>query len=350
MTQAIPKTMKAVIKPAPGPGLELVELPVPEIGPGEVLVRVRAASICGTDLHIYRWDEWAQNRIKPPLVVGHEITGEVAAVAPDVTSVRVGEPVSLESHVVCNECLYCRTGREHICENTKIIGVDRDGGFAEYIAIPAQNVWPNAPDLPLRIAVLEENFGNAVHTAMAQDLSAKYVLVTGCGPVGIMAIAVAKAAGARKVFATDISDYRLAMAKQAGADETFNVGEVDVVAAIMEATCDEGVDVLLEMSGAPSAINEGFCVLKYGGEAALLGLTPGPFTFDLNQHIVFKGAIVRGIVGRRLWDTWYKTRGLLESGAVDLSALVTHEFELEDFDEAYHVFMSGESGKIMFHP
>jgi len=197
--------------------------------------------------------------------------------------------------------------------------------------------------------VLEENFGNAVHTAMAQDLSAKYVLVTGCGPVGIMAIAVAKAAGARKVFATDISDYRLAMAKQAGADETFNVGEVDVVAAIMEATCDEGVDVLLEMSGAPSAINEGFCVLKYGGEAALLGLTPGPFTFDLNQHIVFKGAIVRGIVGRRLWDTWYKTRGLLESGAVDLSALVTHEFELEDFDEAYHVFMSGESGKIMFH-
>lgn len=341
--------MKAVIKPAPGPGLELVELPVPEIGPGQVLVRVRAASICGTDLHIYRWDEWAQNRIKPPLIVGHEVTGEVAALAPDVTSVQVGETVSLESHVVCNECHYCRTGREHICENTQIIGVDRDGGFAEYIAIPAQNVWANAPDLPLRIAVLEENFGNAVHTAMAQDVSAKYVLVTGCGPVGIMAIAVAKAAGARKVFATDISDYRLAMAAQAGADLSINVGEVDVVAAVMEATCDEGVDVLLEMSGAPSAINQGFAVLKYGGEAALLGLTPGPFTFDLNQHIVFKGAIVRGIVGRRLWDTWYKTRGLLESGAVDLSKLVTHEFALEEFDDAYHVFMSGESGKIMFH-
>ncbi|HMM27285.1 MAG: L-threonine 3-dehydrogenase [Chloroflexota bacterium] len=349
MTHSIPDRMKAVIKPGPGPGLEMVELPVPEIKPGEVLVRVRAASICGTDLHIYRWDEWAQGRIKPPLIVGHEVTGEVAARAPDVTSVAVGDPVSLESHVVCNECFYCRTGREHICERTQIIGVDRDGGFAEYIAIPAQNAWRNAPDLPLRIAVLEENFGNAVHTAMAQDVSAKYVLVTGCGPVGIMAIAVAKAAGARKVFATDVSDYRLAMAASAGADLTLNVGEVDVVAALLDATCHEGVDVLLEMSGAPSAIDQGFAVLKAGGEAALLGLTPGPFTFDLNQHVVFKGAVVRGIVGRRLWDTWYQTRGLLESGAVDLSELVTHEFALEDFDEAYRVFMSGESGKIMFH-
>lgn len=349
MTHSIPDRMKAVIKPGPGPGLEMVELPVPEIKPGEVLVRVRAASICGTDLHIYRWDEWAQGRIKPPLIVGHEVTGEVAARAPDVTSVAVGDPVSLESHVVCNECFYCRTGREHICERTQIIGVDRDGGFAEYIAIPAQNAWRNAPDLPLRIAVLEENFGNAVHTAMAQDVSAKYVLVTGCGPVGIMAIAVAKAAGARKVFATDVSDYRLAMAASAGADLTLNVGEVDVVAALLDATCHEGVDVLLEMSGAPSAIDQGFAVLKAGGEAALLGLTPGPFTFDLNQHVVFKGAVVRGIVGRRLWDTWYQTRGLLESGAVDLSELVTHEFALEDFNEAYRVFMSGESGKIMFH-
>lgn len=349
MTHSIPQRMKAVIKPGRCPGLEMVELPVPEIKPGEVLVRVRAASICGTDLHIYRWDEWAQGRIKPPLVVGHEVTGEVVALAPDVTSVAVGDPVSLESHVVCNECFYCRTGREHICERTQIIGVDRDGGFAEYIAIPAQNAWRNAPDLPLRIAVLEENFGNAVHTAMAQDVSAKYVLVTGCGPVGIMAIAVAKAAGARKVFATDVSDYRLAMAARAGADLTLNVGEVDAVAALLDATCHEGVDVLLEMSGAPSAIDQGFAVLKAGGEAALLGLTPGPFTFDLNQHVVFKGAVVRGIVGRRLWDTWYQTRGLLESGAVDLSELVTHEFALEDFDEAYRVFMSGESGKIMFH-
>jgi threonine 3-dehydrogenase len=349
MTDTLPKMMKAVVKTKRAPGLELTEWPVPEIGPGEVLVKVRAASICGTDLHIYKWDEWAQHRLKPPFVVGHEIAGEIAQVADDVTSVKVGDYVSLESHVVCNECFYCKTGREYICENTKILGVDRDGGFAEYVAVPAQNAWKNPPDLPLRIAVIEENFGNAVHTAMAQDLSAKYVLVTGCGPVGIMAISVAKAAGARRVFATDISDYRLAMARKMGADLTVNVLEEDVVGKLLEATCDEGVDVLLEMSGAPSAIDQGFTVLKEGGEAALLGLAPGPFTFDLNQHIIFKGAIVRGIVGRRLWETWYQTRGLLESGAVDLSQVVTHEFTLEQFDEAYHVFMSGESGKIMFH-
>lgn len=349
MTDTLPKMMKAVVKARRAPGLELTEWPVPEIGPGEVLVKVRAASICGTDLHIYKWDEWAQSRLNPPFVVGHEITGEIAQVAADVTSAKVGDCVSLESHVVCNQCFYCRTGREHICENTQIIGVDRDGGFAEYIAVPAQNAWLNAPDLPLRVAVIEENFGNAVHTAMAQDVSARYVLVTGCGPVGIMAISVAKAAGARRVFATDISDYRLGMARQAGADLTVNVVEQDVVRTLLEATCGEGVDVLLEMSGAPSAIDQGFTLLKEGGEAALLGLTPGPFTFDLNRHIVFKGAVVRGIVGRRLWDTWYQTRGLIESGAVDLSHIVTHEFPLESFDEAYHVFMSGESGKIMFH-
>lgn len=349
MTKPKSQMMKAVIKAERGPGLQLTEWPVPEIGPGEVLVKVLAASICGTDLHIYNWDEWAQSRLKPPFVVGHEITGEIAAVADDVTSVRVGDRVSLESHVVCNECFYCRTGREHICENTRIIGVDRDGGFAEYIAVPAQNAWTNPPDLPLRVAVLEENFGNAVHTAMAQDVSAKYVLVTGCGPVGIMSIAVAKAAGARKVFATDVSDYRLKMATEAGADLTINALNADVVGMVREATCDEGVDVLLEMSGAPSAIDQGFTLLKEGGEAALLGLAPGPFTFDLNKHIVFKGAIVRGIVGRRLWDTWYQVRGLLESGAVDLSEIVTHEFALEDFDRAYEVFKSGKSGKIMFH-
>lgn len=349
MTKPTSKTMKAVVKADRAPGLRLMEWPVPEIRHGEVLVKVHAASICGTDLHIYKWDAWAQSRLKPPFVVGHEITGEIAAVADDVTSVKVGDRVSLESHVVCNECFYCRTGREHICENTKIIGVDRDGGFAEYIAVPAQNAWPNTPSLPLRVAVVEENFGNAVHTAMAQDVSAKYVLVTGCGPVGVMSISVAKAAGARKVFATDVSDYRLNMAIEAGADLTINAMTEDVIQVVRDATCGEGVDVLLEMSGAPSAIDQGFALLKEGGEAALLGLTPGPFTFDINKHVVFKGAVVRGIVGRRLWDTWYQVRGLLESGAVDLTKIVTHEFALEEFDRAYEVFMSGESGKIMFH-
>ena len=349
MTLSTPKMMQAVIKAERAPGLRLTDWPIPHMGHGEVLVKVKAASICGRNLHIYRWDEWAQNRLNPPFVVGHEITGVIEEGAEDVTTVQIGDTVSLQSHVVCGKCFYCQTGREHICENTQIIGVDRDGGFAEYIVVPAQNAWPNSPDLPLRIAVLEENFGNAVHTAMAQDTSAKYVLVTGCGPVGVMAISVAKACGARSVFATDISAYRLRMAHEAGADVVINAKTDDVIATVLDQTCGEGVDVLLEMSGAPSAIDQGFTLLKEGGEAALLGLAPGPFTFDLNRHVVFKGATVRGIVGRRLWETWHQTRGLIESQAVDLSHIVTHEFALEDFDEAYEVFMSGESGKIMFH-
>ncbi len=346
----VPKTMKAILKAARAPGLTLIhDYPVPQLGHGEVLVKVRAGSICGTDLHIYNWDEWAQHRLKPPFVVGHEITGDIVQVAPDVTNLRIGDFVSLESHVVCNTCFYCRTGRQYICENTQIIGVDRDGGFADYIAIPAQNAWKNPDTMPLRVAVLEENLGNAIHAVLSQDISAKHVLVTGCGPVGLMAIGVAKAAGARAVFATDVSPYRLAMAVQMGADKAINAAQEDVTGIIRAATYQEGVDVLIEMSGAPSAISQGFDALKAGGEAALLGLAPGPIQFDWNEHIIFKGAIVRGIVGRRLWETWYQARGLLEAG-LDLSPLVTHEFKMEDFDSAYQVFMSGQSGKIMLTP
>jgi len=347
----IPLTMKAVVKAERAPGLVYVkDYPTPQISAGEVLVKVQAGSICGTDLHIYKWDEWAQRRLKPPFIVGHEITGIVAQTASDVRHVRVGDQVSLESHVICNTCFFCRTGRGHMCENTKIIGVDRDGGFAEYIAIPAQNVWKNAAGMPLRIAVLEENLGNAVHTVMAQNCAAKNVLVTGCGPVGLMAISVAKAAGARAIFATDVSPFRLAMARSMGADHVINPHEQDPVAAIRALTDGAGVDVLLEMSGAPSAIDEGFAALREGGEAALLGLAPGPVTFDLNAHVVFKGATVRGIVGRKLWETWYQTDALLQSKSIDLKELVTHEFAMEDFEKAYHTFMSGESGKIMLIP
>ncbi len=342
--------MKAVIKAERAPGLTLTELPVPEVGPDDVLVKVRAVSICGTDLHIYRWDKWAEGRIKPPLVTGHEITGDVVRVGENVRRVKVGDYVSLESHVVCNTCVYCRTGRGHICQNTRILGVDRDGGFAEYISVPAQNAWVNPPDMPVEVAVLEENFGNAVHTVMAQDVSAKTVLVTGCGPVGLMAIAVARAVGARAIFATDISPYRLNMAVTMGADMVINAARQDVIAEVRAATNGDGVDVLLEMSGAPSAIDQGFTLLKDGGEVALLGLTPGPFEFDLNAHIVFKGAMVRGIIGRRLWETWYQTRSLLESGAVDLTPMVTHKFRLEEFDKAFETFASGQSGKVMMIP
>ncbi len=342
--------MKAIVKPGPQPGLELTQRPIPEAGPGEVLVKVRAASICGTDLHIYNWDAWAQSRIHPPVIVGHEVCGDVVARGAMVTEPQIGDFVSLESHVICNICQYCRTGRGHICENTRLIGVDRDGGFAEYIAIAAQNAWKQPADLPVEIAALQENFGNAVHTAFATDVTAKKVLVTGCGPVGVMAIMVAKAAGARAIYASDVSDYRLNMARAAGADLTLNPRRDDVVAIVREATDGEGVDVLLEMSGAVTAIDQGFTLLKPGGEAALLGVSPGPFTFDWNHHIIFKGARVYGITGRRLWETWYQSRGLVRSGAVNLAPLITHRFKLEEYDKAFETMASGQSGKVVLFP
>lgn len=347
---SLPRKMRAVMKVRPGPGLELAEVDVPPIGPRDVLIQVRAASICGTDLHIYRWDPWAQSRIRPPLIIGHEFCGHVVAVGSEVHTVQEGDYVSVESHVVCGSCAYCRTGRGHLCPNTRIIGVDRDGAWAEYVAVPAENVWVNPPDVPPHIATLEENFGNAVHTAFAVDLRAKKVLVTGCGPVGLMAIAVARAIGARAIFATDISDYRLRLARTMGANETLNARREDVVARILELTEGEGVDAWLEMSGAPSAIEQGFQVLKPGGEVALLGLPPEPVRVDLNNWIIFKGATVRGIIGRRLWETWYQMRGLLRGGAVNLEALVTHQFPLERFEEALAVMASGESGKVVLLP
>jgi len=346
----MPQMMRAVVKPVAGPGLQATEVPIPAIGPDEVLVKVRAASICGTDLHIYKWDPWAASRVHPPIVAGHEVCGEVVDRGAMVQTPALGDLVSLESHVICNTCAYCRTGLGHICANTRVIGVDRDGCFAEYIAIPAQNAWPNPPDLPLEIAVIQENFGNAVHTAFAADLRSKKVLVTGCGPVGLMTVAVARAIGARAIYATDISRYRVDFARRMGADLALHASEDSVVEAVLDATDGEGVDVLLEMSGAPSAIDQGFRLLKPGGEAALLGVAPGAFEFDWNRHLVFKAAHVTGIYGRRLWQTWYQARGLIRSGAVDLSPMVTHRFKLAEFDLAFQAMASGETGKVMLTP
>lgn len=344
------QTMRAVVKAKPTAGLELREVAVPKIGTHDVLVRVRAASICGTDLHIYRWDPWAQARIKTPVVVGHEACGEIVEIGRDVTEVRVGDYISAESHVICGICDMCRTGRGHLCRNTRILGIDRDGCFAEYVVIPAINAWQNPPDMPPEIASLQENFGNAVHTAFTVDVRAKKVLVTGCGPVGLMTVAVAKAIGARAVYATDISPYRLKLASKMGADGTFNSRESDVVQAIRDVTEGEGVDVLLEMSGAPSALREGFQLLKPGGEAALLGLPGRPLEFDFDNLLIFKGLAVYGVIGRRLWETWYQARGLMRAKALDLSPVVTHRFPLEDFEKAFELMISGQCGKVILLP
>ncbi len=342
--------MRALRKLGPGPGFEMVDIPIPEVGSDEVLIEVRATSICGTDLHIYEWNPWAADHVSIPITVGHELTGVVVDRGATVSEPEIGQLVSVESHVICNICAWCRTGHGHLCPKTQILGVHRDGAYAEYVVVPAQNAWPDPSNMPLSVASLQENFGNAVHTATVPSVAGRKVLVTGSGPVGAMAIAVAKALGARAVYATDISDYRLDLATTMGADQTINPLREDVAAVIAEATEGEGVDVLLEMSGAPSALESGFAALKPGGEAALLGLTSEKFPFDIDDNIIFKGATVYGIVGRRLWQTWLEMRGLIRSGAVDLAPVITHRFALDDYEKAFKLMQSGECGKVIMFP
>jgi threonine 3-dehydrogenase len=342
--------MQAVVKTHAGPGFELRQVPVPKIGHHDILLKTRATSICGTDVHIYNWDTWAASRIKPPVIIGHEFCGDVIEIGSQVTNVQVGDSISAESHIVDHTCDLCRTGMAHICRNTQIIGVDRDGSFAEYVALPAVNAWHNPPNMPAEIAALEENFGNAVHTALETPVVARKVLVTGCGPVGVMTIAVAKAAGARSIYASDVSAYRLALAKKMGADDVFNPLRENLTEKVLEATNGEGVDVLLEMSGAPSAIREGLELLKAGGHAVLLGLPSKPFEFDLANLVIMKGITVHGIAGRKLWETWYEIRGLLRSGAVKLEPVITHRFKLAEFEQAFQTMMSGDSGKVVLFP
>jgi threonine 3-dehydrogenase len=362
----LPEKMKAVTKSEPQKGFKLdPHRELPPYGENDVLIKVKAASICGTDLHLYHWDKWAQGRVKQslPFIVGHELCGEVVRRGKNVTTPNIGDFVSAESHIVCNSCKQCLTGEGHICRNTQIIGIDRDGAFAEYISLPAQNAWVNPADRELRIAVLMENFGNAVHTAFTADLRAKTVLVTGCGPVGIMTIAIAKALGAQRVIASDIQSYRLDLAEKMGATVKVNPQKEDLVRKVRSETSGEGVDVLLEMSGVPSAIRDGYAALKYGGQAIAFGIPSAPFEFDLANLVIFKGINIQGVVGRRLWDTWYKERQLLEPRLVieevnrektevikpliDLKNIVTDEFKIEDFDAAFQKFDSGRTGKVM---
>jgi threonine 3-dehydrogenase len=326
------------------------DVPVPIPGPDEVLIEVRAMSICGTDLHIYRWDPWAAAHVRLPVTVGHELCGLVVDRGEEVTDLEIGSLVSVESHVVCNRCSWCRTGRSHLCENTELLGIHRDGAYAEHVVVPAENAWTNPPDMPYSIASVQENFGNAVHTASTPNVAGKKVLVTGMGPVGLMTMATALALGARAVYATDVSDYRLELAEKMGASVALNPSRGDVAPLILGETRGEGVDVLLETSGAPSAIDSGFELLKPGGEAALLGLSSRPIEFNLDDHVIFKGATVYGIFGRKLWDTWYQARGLMGSGAIDLDPIITHRFAFDDFEAAFALMDSGQCGKIVLFP
>jgi threonine 3-dehydrogenase len=342
--------MRAVVKARAAAGAELQSVPMPKVGPRDVLVKVRATTICGTDLHIYRWDPWAQSRIHPPMVFGHEFSGDIVAIGDEVTTVKVGDFISGETHIICGHCYPCRTGQYHICRNVKIVGVDRPGCFAEYVVIPASNAWRNDPRLDPAVAAAQEPFGNAVHTALSTDLATKTVLITGCGPIGLFAVGIARAAGARQIFATDVNPSRLEMARTLGATHPIDA-RTDVVSEVMAATDGSGVDVLLEMSGHPTAINQGFESLRYGGYAALLGLPSRPINnFDLANYIVFKGATVYGVSGRKMYETWYQTRALLSEGCVDIRPIISHRMALEDFQEAFEMMIRGEAAKVALFP
>jgi threonine 3-dehydrogenase len=343
-------TMKALRKMQAGRGLSMETAPVPAIGPADVLVRVKTASICGTDLHIYGWDRWSQGRIKPPLTLGHEFCGVVESVGEEVTAVKAGDFVSAEMHVNCGHCHQCRLGEAHICQNLRIIGIDQDGAFAEFVKIPASNIWKLDAAIPEHYGAILDPLGNAVHTVLAGPIAGQTVLVTGCGPIGLMSIAVAKACGSSTVFATETNENRRAMAKKMGADVVLNPAAEDAVARILAETNGTGVDVLLEMSGNPTAIQQGFKALRAGGRASLLGIPTENVPLDLVNDVIFKGATVQGIYGRRMYGTWVQMTALLKAGRLNLEPLFGEREPLEKFENAFAKLQGGLAGKILLFP
>ena len=346
------QTMRAIRKMSADKGLSVCDVPVPTPGPEDVLVYVEAASICGTDLHIWNWDSWSQRRIKPPLTLGHEFCGTIVAVGDKVREARLGDYVSAESHVTCGMCYQCRTGQAHMCPNTEILGVDREGAFANYVVVPEKVIWQNVREkLPPEIATLQEPFGNAVFATMHQDLSGQSVAVLGCGPIGLFTIAISKAVGAKDIFASDIHPMRIELAKQMGASEVFNAtGGGDIVTKMVAANGGYGVDVVLEMSGAPSAITTAFRVVRNGGTVILFGIPAKPVEIDVAENMIFKNLTVRALNGRRIFDTWYKTRWLLESGVVDLRPLITHRIGMDGVNDALAMLHRGDACKIVVLP
>ena len=341
--------MRALRKLERAAGLRFEEIAVPAVGPSDVLIRVKRAGVCGTDQHIFSWDGWAQRRIKPPLTVGHEFMGTVVAVGPAARGVVPGDRVSAEGHISCGVCLLCRTGEAHICEHVEIIGVDRDGAFATFIAMPDTNVWKLDPSIPDEWAAVFDPLGNAVHTVMAAGVSTKSVVITGVGSIGLMAIPVARAAGAASVFAVDVNPVKLELAQRVGADATFLATDPNLIDEILRRTNGDGADVLLEMSGSGAAIDRGLATVRNGGRAALLGIPPDDVNINLAERIIFKGLTVLGINGRKMFETWYQTEALVRSGRVDLRPIITHVLPLEAYEESFALMRSGKAAKIVLN-
>ena len=347
MSTTLPAIMPAIRKTKDAPGLEFCpETEVPTIGPNDVLVKVTHAGICGTDRHIYEWDEWSQNRVKVGITTGHEFVGIVTQVGSAVNRVEVGQRVSAEGHVGCGHCQQCRTGNAHICDHVDILGIDRNGCFAHFISVPQENIWPVNPSIPNRFAAIFDPFGNAVHTVMAGDVSNKSVLITGVGIIGLMAVAVARAAGAWRIIVTDVDKRRLNLAMELGADEALSATDPDLVRQIRDASGATGPDVLLEMSGHPGALIQGLDALQNGGTAALLGIPSNEISIDLSRTIIFKGAKVLGINGRMMFETWYQMERFLLAG-IDLDPIVTHEIPMDQFESGFQKMQSGEAIKVV---
>ena len=351
----LPATMHALRKTRPAAGAELLDVPVPVPAPAEVLIRVAAASICGTDLHIFDWDPWAAGRLRNlPITFGHEVAGYVEAIGSEVHHLRPGAFVAAEGHVFCGFCRQCRRGRAHICENLRILGVDFDGGFADFVVLPERNAWEVDRRIPAEVASIHDPFGNAVHTTFvhggAEEIPTSTVVVLGCGPIGLFAVGIARAAGARQVIAVEPNEFRRALAKQMGADHLVDPSQEDPVAAVLGATEGHGAEVVLEMSGVGKVIDQGTRMLSGGGRMALLGLPGGPVSLDLTDQVIFKEARLYGVTGRELFKTWQQMTTLLATGMVDPGPVITHRFPLKRFDEAFDAAASGRAGKVLMLP
>jgi threonine 3-dehydrogenase len=338
--------MQAIVKAQRAPGLIVTDVPKPSVGPGEVLIAVRHAGVCGTDLHIADWDAWAQGRIKPPLVLGHEFAGEIVQLGDGVTELRVGQLVTAEGHIICGHCLQCRTGNGHICRNTRIIGVDRAGAFAEFISMPATNVLA-LDGIPTEVGAIMDPMGNAFHTVLTAEIPGSTVFVVGCGPIGCFAVGIARAAGAAKVIASDVNPKRLALAATMGAHLTIDARRDDVVRTVLDATGGEGADVVCEMSGVPQALHQAFAAVRMGGRVQLLGIPKGEVPIDFATEIIFKGITLYGVIGRKMYETWNQMRRFLSAGSFDPRPVITHTFPLAKIDDALAAIRSGDAGKVI---
>ncbi|MEC8749695.1 MAG: L-threonine 3-dehydrogenase [Pseudomonadota bacterium] len=337
--------MKSLVKAKAEKGIWLQDTPEPEVGHNDLLIKIRKTAICGTDMHIYNWDEWSQKTIPVPMVVGHEYVGEVVGMGQEVKGFKVGDRVSGEGHITCGHCRNCRAGRVHLCSNTEGVGVNRPGAFSEYLVIAAFNAFKIPDNISDDLASIFDPFGNAVHTALSFDLVGEDVLITGAGPIGIMAAAVAKHVGARHVVVTDINPYRLELAKKMGATRAVDVSKEDLKDVMNELGMTEGFDVGLEMSGVPVAFRDMLNKMNHGGKIAMLGIPPQDVAIDWNQ-VIFKGLVIKGIYGREMFETWYKMASLLQSG-LDLSPIITHTFSIDDFQKGFDTMGSGHSGKVI---